>query len=218
MAKSSYIMEMERRANDLLRVYNPTNEDYVVEWDRKNGTKLFRVSAKQEEVLPRYIAEKFIKEMYTHILTDGIEKRIIKTNQERIAKGMQAMNRWDEQLRFEVEQQMTVEKEAGKIVATLYVGLEREYGIDTAPQAQEQPKDDKSAFERALQDVQAQKDSGLPPSNSKSTENGLIHCDYPGCDFATEHRMGLVSHKRVHRKEAEDIIAKKEEAVAGVTQ
>ena len=217
MAKSSYTQNLERRANDLLRVYNPLDEDMVTEWDRKNGTKLFRVPAKQEEVLPRYIAEKYIREMYLKIMTDKVNKRVVRENEERIKKGMQAMTRWDEQLRFEVETKTSHESNANKIVATLYVGLEREYGIDTVKQEVAE-KDEKPAFEKALSQVQQEKDSGVAPPTPEKTELGVLQCDYPGCDFAAKSRAGLMSHKRSHRAETSEIINKKEEAVASVSQ
>ena len=45
MAKSTILAEMERRSQDLIRVYNPLDEDYVVIWDKSSpvGAKLFRV-------------------------------------------------------------------------------------------------------------------------------------------------------------------------------
>jgi len=101
MADSSYTQELKRRENDLIRVYNPLDVPKVIEWDRKNGVKLFRVPAKQEEVLIRYIAKKFIEEVFDYIISKKAGDAVIQANKERVEKGMAEMTPWKEQMAFE---------------------------------------------------------------------------------------------------------------------
>src|SRR3972149_5669820 len=91
--KSLFIQEMERRANDLLRVYNPTDADYIVKWDKRGGTKLFRVPAKGEAVHIRYIAEKYVREMFEKIIMEKAMTAVLKENEARVAKGMAEMDK-----------------------------------------------------------------------------------------------------------------------------
>src|SRR3990167_1304515 len=144
--QTPFIQEMERRANDILRVYNPTDKDYVIEWDRKNGTKLFRVPAKSEASLLRYIAEKYIHEMFEKITTEKIDQSVIIENKRRGDKGFPVMNRWQEQLQFEGSVSNITPDDARKIIAVLYVGLDQEYGIDRIPSAQPVIPDDRPVF------------------------------------------------------------------------
>ena len=99
--KTAYQRELERRSNDLLRIYNPLEEDYVIEWDKKEGVKLFRAELKQESVFIRYIAEKYIREVFNKIITEKADKAVLEENQRRIDKGMATMEKWKDQLAFE---------------------------------------------------------------------------------------------------------------------
>jgi len=73
----------------------------------------------------------------------------------------------------------------------------------------ERPKDDKTDFEHALEEVEAEKDAGTPPKKEK----GPFKCDYPGCNFESTAKIGLFQHKRTHRTEEV-----KQEAVKGISK
>jgi hypothetical protein len=211
--KSLIIQEMERRANDLIRVYNPTDQDYVVKWDKKNGTKLFRVPKKSETVLVRYIAEKYIHEMYDILLTSKADMAVINENERRIEKGLAEMNKFNEQFRFESKFYVVSEEDARKVIATLYVGIEREFGVDSEVQEEEVlTEHSKPIFSRALESIQ----SGKPAEPSEETMirplKTEFKCDYPGCDFTATANIALLGHKRSHR-----VDEKKTEAVRGIT-
>src|SRR3990167_2853078 len=197
--KSSYQQELERRANDLLRVYNPTDTDYVVEWDRKNGTKLFRVPRREEAVLPRYIAEKYIREMYDKMINDTAMEAIKKENERRIKVGMAVMDktlRTGEQQQFESKFYMGNDDKAKEMVALLYVGLETEFGVDRIIQSQEKI-DDRPVFEKAMESVVNEKNN---PTPQKVEPQDPLKCIWPGCDFVAKSNLGLISHKRIHRE------------------
>jgi hypothetical protein len=202
MADSSWQSEMQRRANDLIRVYNPTNDDYVVEWDRKDGVKQFRVGAKQEAVLIRYIAEKYIKEMLNKIVTEKTSEAIIKENQKRIERGGAEMDktmRSGEQMQFEQRVYSQAVAEQKEIMATLFVGIENEYGIDR--RVEEEERQEPQDFSSALEQVEKQSTQKPRPEVANPQ---VFKCDHPGCDFETNHHIALLAHKKTHKKEKDD--------------
>lgn len=216
--KSAVQQEMERRSNDLLRVYNPTDTDYVTQWDRKNGAKLFRVPKKEETVLVRYIAEKYIREMYMKIVTDKTDQAVLEENEKRINKGMAEMTKWKDQSIFDSKFYNPTDDEARRIIATLYVGVESEFGVDREIEdSKPEVADNRPTLTRALEDVQTARDEGreIEGEDRKEEESmgGTFKCDYPGCDFSTETKVALFGHKRSHR----DNVDKKKQALAGVS-
>lgn len=208
--KTSYQIELERRANDLLRVFNPLGEDQIVIWDKRSGGKVFRVPAKQEAVLVRYIAEKYVKEMYQKILNDRAMKAIMKENDERVKKGLAEMDKTfktNEQMVFEQKFYRPSNEEARKIISLLYVGVETEYGIDRAYRADQEEVESRE-FGDVLKTVQDEK--GTTPTNGEKTPEIVpseatedFTCDFPNCGFAAKSKLGLFSHKRTHQKEVD---------------
>lgn len=227
-AKSSYQQELERRANDILRIYNPTNERHVVVWDAKNGPKRFPVEAKEEAVHPRYIAEKYMREMFQKILNDKAREAILNENERRIKSGMAEMDKTmktNEQMAFEEKFYNPSDEEAKRIIALLYLGVESEYGVDRVS-ADAQKDDKRPVFERAMEEVQETKDSGGSTDTTngeKTQENAPGKADEAGkseftceiCGFSAKSNIGLISHKRTHRDELEN---KKQEVVKNVSK
>ena len=215
--KSSYEQELVRRTNDLLRIYNPSDEDYVVEWDRKNGTKLFRIPKKEEAVLPRYIAEKFIREMFDKIIITEADKAVIKENDRRVKAGMAAMDKTmktGEQNQFESQFYIGNDQRSKEIIAILYMGMETEFGVDRMTQGQTEQQDSRPSFEQAMETVQEEKDSGETPTNE--TRSSQLKCSWPNCDYVTEHKIALFQHKKTHREE--NLEDKKKEAANKVSK
>ena len=229
--KSTYVKELERRSNDLLRVYNPTDEDYVITWDKREGAKLFRAKAKEESVFIRYIAEKYLKEMFNKIITDKADKAVREENERRAEKGMEEMSKWKDQFKFESRFYSPDSEEAKKLLAILYVGIDTEYGIDReSPSVEETVDDSKPIFKQAMDTVQAEKDAQAPVTTPKTTDEpdttpspkppqkplqSQFECSFPGCGFIAKSQAGLMAHKRSHRGDIED---KKQEATKGVSQ
>ena len=219
-ANTSFHQEAARKANDLIRVYNPTDKDHVVKWDKRGGTKNFRVVAKEEAVLLRYLARKYVTEMFTKIITEKADKAIIEENEKRVAKGVAIMDkslRTGEQLRFEAPLYKPTSEEAKKLVAILWVGVEQEFGIDREAEADDTPSD-KPVLESAIETVAEEKgivsadspvdvvnDAPQPTTVPKKLDNT---CDWPECGFEAKNSFGLMSHKRSHRvdeKSAQDL-------------
>ncbi|MBU1067090.1 hypothetical protein KKE60_04855, partial [Patescibacteria group bacterium] len=158
--KSSYVLELERRANDTLIVYNPLDEDHIVEWDRRGGVKLFRVRSKKEEHLPRYIAEKYLSEMHTKIVNKKAADGIKAENDKRMKAGMAIMDKTlktGEQEVFESKFYNMEDDETKKIISILYVGVDREFGIDDVQPQTGVVDDAKPSFTRAMESVQKEK-------------------------------------------------------------
>ncbi|TVL99576.1 MAG: hypothetical protein CV087_17615 [Candidatus Brocadia sp. WS118] len=73
-------IEQRRKSQDLIRVYNPTEEDYVLIWDRER----FVVPNKNKDtgygkgmrVMQRYLAEKFTKEIVDKIILTKQDEKL----------------------------------------------------------------------------------------------------------------------------------------------
>jgi hypothetical protein len=80
---SSKILELQRASQDVVKIHNPTNDDYVVEWDRfetntpwvipNQQSDRFGCGAGNREV-PRYIAYKFLHEITDQMITEMASK------------------------------------------------------------------------------------------------------------------------------------------------
>ena len=208
MADSTFLADLRRRSQDLIRVYNPLDEDYIVTWDKSSpiGAQQFRVEAKSEEVLIRYIAEKYVKEMTDKIIIEEADKKVREENERRIQRGMKKMDPWDEQPAFETQLLSPDSDRYKEIIATLWVGVEREHGMD---RRQEQPDqeaqvDSKPKFEKALEEVQKNPEYEVRKKEEKpEPKTKKYTCDYPGCDFSTDTQIALSGHKRSHKSKVE---------------
>lgn len=130
--KSSWKQELERRSNDILKVFNPWKEDHVVQWDKGSGLpRLFRVPAEGEAHLVRYIAEKYIGEMVDWEITHKADTEVKKHNEERIKKGMQAMTKWQEQEAFESPFLSITDEQRVDLARKYYGGVVTQFGVDS---------------------------------------------------------------------------------------
>src|SRR3990167_7919719 len=182
--KSHYHQELERRANDLLRVYNPTNAAHVVEWSRRDGTKLFRVPPDATNggvgtTLIRYIAEKYLREMFDLIITRKADASVIAENEKRITKGMEEMTKWKDQLKFESQFYNPTLDESKKLLASLYGGVVQEFGVDKQAQSEvaNAIPDDKPAFAAAWEAIE--KSGGTAPAILDTTSQDLPDTSTP---------------------------------------
>lgn len=133
---SPVLREMYRKSMDSIRVYNPTNKDFVVEWD---GFKhIVPASTKDvgfgkgQRVLARYLAEKYVRDMRTQIINQENEKAVqamiddapyeLKSKYETDPYERQRL--WDRQPRTDDP------KKTKEIFKTLWMGVEERYGLD----------------------------------------------------------------------------------------
>ncbi len=138
------LKEMARQANDRLRVYNPTDDDYYVAWDLAGSGGRFLVPSKNKDVgygagqavHARYICFKYFKEMSNKILGERLKDAIEKENNDRMAKGFKAMDKSfdsQEELRFSGPYLVNNSDRLQELLPVLILGVEEEYGLDTQP-------------------------------------------------------------------------------------
>ncbi len=130
--------EMARKANDLIRVYNPTDDNFTITWDT---TSRFVVPAKDtdmgdgkgQRVLPRYIALRYVTKMTDQQLTMTADDAVRKENERRIKAGQQVMTPWEEQPKFETAFKINRPELREDLFQKLWLGTEREFGLDERP-------------------------------------------------------------------------------------
>ena|SRR5258708_1095203 len=85
LVEEAWHNEMKRKQYDIIRVKNPTNSDFYVEYDLNQHQKF---PANSTLDVPRYIAERFIVHMKDQIVNDMSQKQHDKQIEERRSKGM----------------------------------------------------------------------------------------------------------------------------------
>ena|SRR3990167_4482447 len=126
--------EMLRKSLDRCKVLNPLDEDYTVYWDKFPHL----VSAHGEAVFPRYIAQKYIKEMCDKILTFRSNDEVRRENERRQKKGVALMDKHTEQPAFEGRFAINQPELRKPVIETLWGGVIEEYGRNL-PLESEQP-------------------------------------------------------------------------------
>lgn len=124
--------EQERRSFDVIRVKNPTNKDYVVEWGKP--ATYHRVPANGTADVFRYIATKYCRDMKDLLINEFNQKKHDEEIAERRKKGLaQFESKWHENeatyARPDYKKTNDV-KEAVAIYSELWVGLVSEFGKD----------------------------------------------------------------------------------------
>lgn len=124
--------ELERRSNDRVQVYNPTNKDISVLWNKF----VHRVPAGQNAILPRYVAEKFVKETVDSMINQENEKKVEAENKHRVSSGQKVM---DAQERLVFDLRTNNPEVRRKYISQVYRGVVEEYGTDVTPQEVSKP-------------------------------------------------------------------------------
>jgi len=122
--------EMRRRANDVIRVLNPTDKDFYVKWE----TQMHRFPANSTKDVPRYVATAYCRDMKVAIIESENKKRHDDFLAERRTKGFA-----DYKSKYEENQEtyMTPEyprtddyKKSVDIYDKLWIGVVYEFGKD----------------------------------------------------------------------------------------
>lgn len=142
------LKELQRRANDRLRVQNLLDDDYYVEWDLYGSGGRFLVPGKIRDigyglgqaVHPRYIAFKFFKELSQIMLSAEMQMAIEEENEKRRATGKDAMGKTlddgkEGELHFVMSHNLRPNnpEKLMELLPKVILGVEEEWGMDPIP-------------------------------------------------------------------------------------
>ena len=161
-AKQATQVEMKRRSQDRISVYNPLLEDYTVRFDsigfiipnrnKDNGHGLGKA------VVFRYVAENYRTQIIDLILTSKMDEAVRLENKRRADLGMLPMSKFigGEELMF-TQSLRTDNMEARKrLIPIVWLGLAERYGTETREESLSgKPKDDRPMDERLADEVDA---------------------------------------------------------------
>lgn len=179
------IKELARKANDSLRIYNPTKEDYRVAWalyDEVNPGGYFLIPGKDHDlgygpgqnVHPRYIAFKFFKEITNIILDAEMQLAIQTENKRREKAGLSPLDKtFDkaEELKFVYSKGVNIDRpeKLMELLPKIILGVEREWGMERLPY---QEKKDQINWSDVLKIVDRPVD-GIKQAESKEEVSSL---------------------------------------------
>lgn len=128
--------EQRRKQYDIIRVKNPTNQDFYVMYDVNQYQK---IPANSTLDVPRYIAIRYVQHQKDNIINAMIKKKHDDHMAERAAKGMPNFkSKWEEneETYSSADYPKTNDPELmAQIMDELWVGLVHEFGRDVPPQA-----------------------------------------------------------------------------------
>lgn len=205
MADSIDTRELERRSQDRLKVLNPTSSEQRVIWDGF----VHRVPTQGEAVFPRYIAEKYLKEMTDKILLERQDDAVRGENEKRRDSGKEPMEKFGEQHTFEDKYrfaQGVSNPEARKqVMKSLYGGVVEEYGLDLRPETRVE-RDNRPLDAQLLEEIQAEVD-GLSPLEQLPARDDLSDKNVPQLQKVAREKG--IEYQKTDTKEA--LIAKLEQ-------
>lgn len=151
--------EAQRKANDRILVFNPTETDYTQRFDGIG----FLIPNKNKDnghgnglaVVPRYVSQLYIKHMTDLILGSQQLEAIRKENASRVEKGLKPMDKYmgGEQEEFAIKYKIDNEDARAEVFKLLYRGVVEEYGMDDIKTQQVGIKEyDPRSFEERMQD------------------------------------------------------------------
>ena len=143
--------EAARKANDTIRVYNPTNKDYFIVWD---GYK-HRVPAKGTLDCPRYIAMTYRRDMVVQLINELSDKQRAEWEAERKKKGEAPLNDYEKNLLLFPKEHRTDNPELVRAFSKeIWLGVVKEFGLDdVTPQMQSGQVDLKSLEDKVLEEL-----------------------------------------------------------------
>lgn len=137
--------EMYRKSLDTIRVYNPTDQDYSVVWD---GFKHVIPSknrdagqGKGQRLLPRYIAEKYVRDMKNKLIYEEGEQKVKQLLEDapKELKIKYEADPYERQKLYDMAPRVDNPTEIAKWYKVLWLGVEEQYGLDS-PESTSQPE------------------------------------------------------------------------------
>lgn len=153
------LRELERRSQDEIRVYNYTSEDFQVSWDRYLWTIPNKDrdtgSGKGQAILPRYVAENYVKHFTDKVLSIVKDKAIADEQERRKEKGQELLKvDSEDRLRYETQFRIDNPEKRRDIIKKIWLGIEREYGVDQIPDMAQPNLDDRSLDQKLLAELE----------------------------------------------------------------
>ncbi len=143
--------EMERVSLDWCMIYNPTNDDFYIEWAAKDGRPWkYLVPNKNKDIgwgqgkleVQRYLAIWYCEHMKNKIINDKGQKEAEKMLAERREKGQPDLTKFEEQKAiWDKSPRTNSNKELSAIYPILFLGVSREFGTDYATDPEALPND-----------------------------------------------------------------------------
>ena len=171
--RDAFLREMERKSLDTIMVYNPTSEDYLLEWDRR----YHRIPSKDRDLgfgkgkmeLSRYLAEKYAREMKNLIVNIASDKFMKEFRKEREQKGERFRDKHEENEEAIALVPKTSDPERIRQAYNMIIlGVVREYGMELPDDMPKHVLDEKTPEERALENMNKPYD----PSGIGTQEEG----------------------------------------------
>lgn len=166
--KDAFLREMERKSLDIFMVYNPTDKDYFLEWDKR----YHRIPARDKDMgfgpgkmeLERYLTEKYAREMKNYLINemakkqgeDLIAKRKAEGKPDFLDKFEENKEVWDKV--YKTNNPKLIEEVYGDVV----LGLVREYGLDRPEDLPGEVMDTKTPEERIMENMKKQYKPEVP--------------------------------------------------------
>lgn len=125
--------ELERRSQDDVAVYNPTDDEHTEIFNRY----AYRIPSRTQDkgygkgiaILPRFVAENYIRNMTDKIIFREVQIGVDQENARRAKIGQSAMNKWEEQPQFEVKLGILMNPEKRlELQSILYKGIYKKFG------------------------------------------------------------------------------------------
>lgn len=125
-------IELHRRSLDLLVVHNPLKDPYTLIWNTVErhiipGSDTDIGYGKGNASLMRFLAEKYMTEMTTFILTKESEEKVKAENRKRESEGKQPMSKHTEGEQVQMEPRTDNPEARERTMKKLFVRLDREY-------------------------------------------------------------------------------------------
>ena len=127
------LREMYRKSNDKIRVYNPTDKDYILIWDKfkhlvPNRNKDIGYG-KGMKVFERFLAEKYAREIKNQMINEMADKRL-RELEDKLIKAGNSDPLVNANLQLERGNYKTDNPElTKKIFSQVWLGVEEEYGL-----------------------------------------------------------------------------------------
>lgn len=131
----AYKRELQRKSLDTLMAFNPTDTEYRVIWDKR----IFPIPAVHQDMgygkgkmqLPRYIAEKYFKEMKDILINKMNTEKAEKMLADHYAKGREELSKHDENLKIHDKGLRTDnDNKVAELYDILNRGVVQEYSAD----------------------------------------------------------------------------------------